>query len=91
MAPLLGVVLDPGHDVGTRESLRIFERLNFQNLARLQVDKSGDDGRCADVNSQTVQRSGRFDESLPIEEHPATVSGNGRIQHGRSGDVVETG
>ena len=51
---MVRVIRDTGHDVASRETLRVLERVRRAFDAALQVDQSGDDGRCAEVNGDSV-------------------------------------
>ena len=61
---MLGVVMDPRHDVRAAEALRILERRVGDLLAGLEIDQPDDDGCGAEVDRETVNRAGRAGDVL---------------------------
>jgi hypothetical protein len=54
-----GVVMDPRHDVGAAEALRVFERRVGDLLAGLEVDQADDHGRGTEIDREAVNRPAR--------------------------------
>ena len=56
---MLGVVVDPGHDVRAPEALRVLERGVRDLLAGLEINEPDDDGCGPQIDRQPVNRTGR--------------------------------
>ena len=63
---MLGVVMDPRHDVGPAEALRILERRVGDELAGFEIDQPEHDGGGAEVDREAVDRTGRAGDSSPV-------------------------